>query len=353
MNKVKFNPIEVSKLISLKDYNELSNLINKSVKLPENSFYYKLQNYLTKKINNEKIEGKKNGICLNTTSKEFDKIESLFKIWEISECLKYAKNIEFFICLDNLENKIIDKLKILIKNYNLEKYFLKVKIISVNIPEEINFYKREVDGTLDLDKFIYGYKSGPNYQFFRCMDILREEKLDHVYMLETDCYPLAPDWIPRLFNSVSKQQQFWVLGSPFVGQSKLDPAICLHINGAAVYSISSNGFLEMIQEWEEIVKMQVKSLPYIAYDWSFDCYYYELVSRQNWDKLSSNLIQKYIEFKRNFIYTKLIINLAGEQEREGKGRYKLEELFKKFSDAVIVHGDYYYDELLQFYKNEI
>jgi hypothetical protein len=323
-------------LISLKNTREI--LIRKQ----KNKYQNELQEYSETEF----------CIILNTTYKEKDKIERLFDIWNLCYRLnkeKY-KEIDFKICFDIINEKQKKEIAEIINKTEINVLFKSIEIISIDVPEKFNFYKRNVDNSLNLNEIVYGYKSGPNYQFFNIFKQGFIKIYSFLLIIETDCYPIVDNWIKKIIIEVQKKSNFWVLGSPFRGRSKIGPEIVQHINGVAVYSVGNPEFFTMINHWEKNLLSLVSQFPEVAYDWSQEVHYKKLISVENWEGMTTYDIQQYLEYRKNFIYSDTIINLAGETERSGSLRYTFKELSLQFPKAVLVHGDYFELECSGYFK---
>jgi hypothetical protein len=339
-------------------YSDAINLIKDFDGYGNYPFLNRYLDYCSRKLSGDFVENNLNEldnfdrdcICLNTTIKELDKVEKLFKVWlkfhekRDGEKVKYFSNLVVAFDVHNTES--VSSLKCLIEKYKVDQIFYRIHIIDIAIPVDFNFYKRVDDGSLDLKKFIYGYKSGPNYQFYALMKRLITDGYRNVYVCETDTFPVRADWANCLMKEAASQNDFWVLGSPFLGRSKLDPSLALHINGSAIYALQSKGFIDFLSRWESVLLNLVQEIPYVAYDWAMDYYFYNEISAKNWGKLNYIDFHEQIKFKKMCRYTDLIINLAGEAERSGEGRYAIYEILINHPHACILHGDYFYDELI-------
>jgi len=349
---------KINHYIDQGSYSDAINLIKDFDGYGKLPFLNRYLNYCSRKLNGELIENNQDElndfdrdcICLNTTVKELDKVEKLFKVWlkfhekRDFEGIKYFSNL--VVAFDVHSPESVSILRHLIEKYKVDQIFNYIHIIDIAIPTEFNFYKRVDDGSLDLKKFIYGYKSGPNYQFYALMKRLISDGYRNVYICETDTFPVRTDWATCLMKEAASQSDFWVLGSPFLGRSKLDPSLALHINGSAIYGLQSQGFIDFLSRWEIILLNLVQEISYVAYDWAMDYYFYNEIATKNWDKLNYVHFHEQIKFKKMCRYTNLIINLAGEAERSGVGRYKIDEILIDHPHACILHGDYFYDELI-------
>jgi hypothetical protein len=339
-------------------YSDALNLIKDFDGYGKYQFLIRYVDYCSRKLSGEFVEKNQDKlndfdsdcICLNTTVKELDKVEKLFKVWLLFhekrgfESVKYFSNL--IVAFDIYSPESVSHLRNLIEKYKVNLIFNQIQIIDIAIPAEFNFYKRVDDGSLDLKRFIYGYKSGPNYQFYALMRRLISDGYRNVYVCETDTFPVRADWANCLMNEAASQNDFWVLGSPFLGRSKLDPSLALHINGSAIYALQSKGFVDFLSRWESVLLNLVQEIPYVAYDWAMDYYFYNEISAKNWRKLNYMDFHEQIKFKKMCRYTDLIINLAGEAERSGEGRYAIDEILVDHPQVCILHGDYFYDELI-------
>jgi hypothetical protein len=353
---------EINMLISKKKYQDAIAELNKVItERPELESLKSLKKFCELKIKNvissksvddfviEKIENKNRlCVCLNVTSCELEKIKNLLKIWKLftNAALEISPIADLKFCFNKLNDLDRDNLTHLIDESGIKSLFLRVEIISLDIPEKYDFYKRDIDGSVDVKDNKYGYKSGPNFQFFSIFKNKSLQGYDFVLLIESDCFPTRPDWIKSIFDEAEKKFPFWVLGSPFMGQSKIGPDIALHINGVAVYATSHYEFYLLLEKWEERLQNLTEQHPNLAYDWALEAYFNNVISIQNWNQMSSKDIQEYIKYRKMFLFANSIVNLAGEAERGGVQRYKFNTLNQIFPGISLVHGDYFEQEAL-------
>jgi hypothetical protein len=292
-------------------------------------------------------------ICLNTTLREKERIFNLFRIW--GSLLSMIENPsvvgDLVVYFDKPNQNATDEIIDVARSYDLQKMFNRIEVCYADIPDEMNFYKRVADGTLDLKKFPYGYKSGPNLQFFSIIKSLSIRTYDFVLITETDCFPASPYWASNIYDEACNRSPFWVLGSPFRGKSKIGPDIALHMNGVAVYAPSAPNFSTLISRWENALIELSHEYPDIAYDCALELFYRKKVSSENWRDLTSELIGEYQTYRRMFIASDTIVNLAGEPERSGVNRYKFSELSFNFPGVELVHADYFVADALEYALN--
>jgi len=350
---------KINHYIKQEAYSDAVNLIKDFDGYGKHPFLNRYLDYCSRKLSGELVGNTqyelvnfdRDCICLSTTIRELDKVEKLFRVWSRLHERRGFERIKYFsnlvVAFDFHSPESVSSLRYLTEKYKVDQIFNHIHIIDIAIPADFNFYKRINDGSLDLKKFIYGYKSGPNYQFYALMKRLILDGYRNVYLCETDTFPVRADWGVCLMKEAAYQNEFWVLGSPFLGRSKLDPSLALHINGSAIYALQSKGFVDFLTRWESVLLNLVQKIPNVAYDWAMDYHFYDKISAKNWGQLNYIDFHEQIKFKKMCRYTDLIINLAGEAERSGEGRYTIDEIINDHPYACILHGDYFYDELIK------
>ncbi len=113
----------------------------------------------------------------------------------------------------------------------------------------------------------HGYKSGPNHQFFETMRLVSDCG-PYIYLMETDCAPLGPNWLGHLSEAVSGAEPFWIKGSAYRGDTSLSPRFARHLNGSAIYAVGDPSFQSFISEhWEPaLLAMVATEDRRLAYD---------------------------------------------------------------------------------------
>jgi hypothetical protein len=293
-------------------------------------------------------------ICLNLIENEIKDFANLVFYWHlVDRNFEKMANIDLVIALDNLSAENKGLLEAIIDAGALKQRFGSVTHHVANIPAQHNFYIRDPNHSFDSAKTPYGLKSGPNYQFFRLLDYFAQKDYRYVYFCETDCFPIKSGWAQAVFNEALENDPFYVLGSAFLGKSRVDPMIALHVNGAAIYNPRAEGFNEYQSNWEKILLELVPELPYVAYDWALDYYFYNRVRRENWGTLTHFDFYSYIDFRKKTKYADSIINLAGELETKGQLRYSLPEIYKIFPRAQVIHAKYHLDDLTWLFQQKL
>jgi hypothetical protein len=151
----------------------------------------------------------------------------------------------------------------------------------------------------------WGYKSGPNYDFFAILDWCQNANADWVLLGETDLLPIGESLDSRVSDLLSSAQDRWVVGAEPSTESKrlLDPRIRDHINGAAFYRVSSKEFgVFRRQVWIPSLIALIKYFPFFAYD----C----IAAPGVWDLLSDHLRDSWERHRLLFHRTELMVNLS-------------------------------------------
>lgn len=96
-------------------------------------------------------------------------------------------------------------------------------------------YSKDLDATPGA----LGHTSGPNNQFFDIINRFSQGQ-SHVFLMETDCRPIRPDWLRHLRDLVRAGDGFWICGSHYRGRGA--PRHHAHINGNAIYAVGDPDF---------------------------------------------------------------------------------------------------------------
>ena len=221
---------------------------------------------------------------------------------------KLAKSIDLNIAISsnsvfNFSSEHIDILK---------GFFKDVNILTIEIPENKDFYFNEMPDNLDSISLEYGLKSGPNYVFFRCIDLMK--RYNTCLFLEIDTY-LKNNWLSAIANYVNSCGNFWISGPAYSGIAGIvDPDFLLshHINGGTcIYNTGNHNFQAFIQWCEKIFPMLTKNNATLPYDYLIPTLYLIYVNRHC--KESWRIVQL---AKQNYIYNNLICNLSLEGDAD-------------------------------------
>jgi hypothetical protein len=150
-------------------------------------------------------------IVLLMTGKETEDGQCLYFMHKLVESLKNNEANKFFARLLDFKIIITKHSNVLIKyKKQLQKYFKNISITHIDIPKQYDFYDHYTEEA-DLR---YGYKSGPNYCFFKAFDHLT--MYNTTLFLECDC-AMVDNWLERLYNYCRFGGQFWISGAWYDG----------------------------------------------------------------------------------------------------------------------------------------
>ena len=112
--------------------------------------------------------------------------------------------------------------------------------------------------------------NGPNRQFERLIHRVeeRERKYDAVYLMEMDSVPVKRFWLDHLVAETERKRPFAILGSRYTGDKwdsfyeRLPPALVNHINGNAIYNLTSAVFKSFLLQLELEASSQNNRVPF-------------------------------------------------------------------------------------------
>ncbi len=147
--------------------------------------------------------------------------------------------------------------------------FSELRFMYCELSEEEDKYERDYSKKAGRG----GFKSGPNAQFFRSMELLRGVGR-YVFMMETDCFAIRPDWLGELERIVEGSEPFWIMGSLYRGVDRINQRYRTHINGNAVYAVGDDGFQDFVRDvWRPRLEVQVQKVRTLAYDCLLPLYF--------------------------------------------------------------------------------
>ena len=130
-----------------------------------------------------------------------------------------------------------------------------------------SFEKKELKALDDLD---YGYKNGPNQQFYfsikKIIDKTKPNDNDSLILLECDTLIIKNNWIDLINNQLKKFDSFWILGSKAISYLDLNEVFKDHLNGNSIYGIGDDNFKNFLETWMEIHLSLSKTNKWLAYD---------------------------------------------------------------------------------------
>jgi len=258
-------------------------------------------------------------VCLLVTEKELNSVyysnflEYIFKKTE----LNVSSQIDFKI--------IINKGSHLIKREDINrlgKIFRKIEVMDLQIPKDKDMYRRYYEEKVGTPPEL-GFKSGPNFMFFKCMQHCRQ--YNTTLLLEVDCI-LGDNWLSRIKSYVDHANGFWISGSTYDGLSFSKESLYLsHLNGGtSLYATGDTNFVNFIECFYLYLIQKIEEIPDLAYDWGIRMFIDELMASE--EKL---LNSKFIN--RKYLRNNLVFNLSLEQDNIDL------DLFNKIYNFAILH----------------
>jgi hypothetical protein len=217
------------------------------------------------------------------------------------------------------------------ENEAVRASFAAMEVRFCQLPPEKDVYLREGEvGAAPL-----GRKSGPNWLFYETMRALRHEA-QFVFLMETDCQPLAPNWIRKIQRACALNQDAWIVGSHYCGVSALHWSIARHINGNALYHIGDAQFWDFLDNrfWPWLNAYAAATLPDLAYDCGWETWLNrpEMEDASSYDWVSAR------EILHRFRLSNFVVNIGGAAEQSGEYIWTREDIVTRFPGVAIVHG---------------
>lgn len=139
--------------------------------------------------------------------------------------------LPLIIFFDNKLSEFFEKKLLLLLSFlGFYELFLEIEIVSNNIPDELNIYTLEKIHKVPK----YGTSSGPNLHFYHTIKY-KPDKYPIVALLETDCLFIKDHSIDIINNSI-QDLNFWIYGSKYYGNQKMNHDYKDHINGVGIYN---------------------------------------------------------------------------------------------------------------------
>jgi hypothetical protein len=196
-----------------------------------------------------------------------------------------------------------------------------------------DIYRRSYQGEVGS----WGYKSGPNNQFFMTIEKFSAD-YPYIFMMETDCFPVKANWLQRAAEIANNSERFWIKGSLYRGNSPIMKSQQDHINGNALYASGDRDFQCFIREvWKPFVLKNTKEVDRtLAYDCAIARYFDKAESATNnfpwlhWQNTAHLLT-----------YTNFIQNHSGGREAKGEDEITLKEILSYCPDTYVVHAPHF------------
>jgi hypothetical protein len=235
-----------------------------------------------------------------------------------------------FNCAHNsgLERKLQNKFR---RSPELMSSFAGLEVRFCDLPPEKDVYVKNSPRAASP----YGNKSGPNWLFYETLKRLRHE-CEFIFLMETDCEPISPDWLGRLEDTCEIHKDAWIVGSHYRGVSPLSWRVARHLNGNALYHVGDARFWEFMDGllWPWMLDHIARVNPNLAYDCAWETFLNrpEMEDASHYDWIVARALLD------RFRTCGTIVNIAGEAEQRGDYSWTKEDIVRRFPDAVVVHG---------------
>jgi hypothetical protein len=213
----------------------------------------------------------------------------------------------------------------------VRRSFQSIEVRFCSLPPEKDIYLREGE----VGDAPFGRKAGPNWLFYETMRALRNEAR-FVFLMETDCEPVVPDWISKIERVCLQNEDAWIVGSHYCGASPLHWSIARHINGNALYNIGDERFWHFLdgEFWPWLNEYAATSMPDLAYDCAWETY----LNRVEMEDASSYEWVRARDILHRFRLSNFVVNIGGAAEQGGEYVWTREEVITRFPGVVVVHG---------------
>jgi hypothetical protein len=209
--------------------------------------------------------------------------------------------------------------------------FTGIEVRFCNLPPEKDVYIRSATSR----KLPFGYKAGPNWQFYETLKGFKG-KGKFIFLMEVDCEPVEPNWLQQLEEVCARNANAWIIGSHYRGVSPLHWSVARHINGNALYNAGDRAFLSFLDEilWPWMHEHIQNNDPTLAYDCAWETFLnrQEMEDPSNYDWIVSR------GALHRFRICNAIVNIGGTAEQIGDYIWTKEEVIARYPGAVVVHG---------------
>lgn len=210
----------------------------------------------------------------------------------------------------------------------LAEFFTECRITFLDIPPEIDHYRRSIAGTDEPCT-----KSGPNVLFLSTMAHCKD--YEYVLHAETDCLPVRAGWLDAAEREIERAgTQAWIIGPAYFGPSGLHSAYQLHINGNAIYHSGDPDFQGFLQgTFLDVLSLLLRSgFRDMAYDTALS------VALHNIGVLPEPLRRSLRLALPRFAHSNFIRNVGGGKETADPGLLDLKEMLEESDQTFMLHG---------------
>lgn len=214
----------------------------------------------------------------------------------------------------------------------------RLEFCDCQIPAEESVYWRSIPPHWAEQPLRYGTKSGPNMQFFRSMQWIKDRgiSLGSVLLLETDTVALAPGWLDAIEDELRSAGDFLLAGSRYVGQTELHHSYVDHINGNAVLNVAHPQWQQFITLWEEILLEAVPQFPDAAYDIVLEWCLARARDGVD-DRLQTCAVKLAEHYLPRRLHLSSIVNLGGPFEASDDFSFDPLDTLKRWPRAGVIH----------------
>lgn len=288
------------------------------------------------------IDRKLGAIIVPTTIGEIDKIENNLTLWDsalFSPSLRFweeeIKPDLIFVFSSKKNLNVSDKMKdIFLRKKSLRKFFKKINVLFLEMDASLDYYEKNYAKKISGN----GYKSGPNEQFFKTMNIFSGYS-GFVFYMESDCLPIRAGWLDRVYDIAASDEYSWVVGSYYRGCEKIDNRFARHLNGNALYKVGDHEFINFVNKFwkfnlDNIIKKRDKRLAY-------DClisYIFSDIEPSAESGVGKELWEIFQIVGHRFRSIDLIQNISGKADGLLDTRAILRNILHNNKNTFFVHG---------------
>ena len=219
----------------------------------------------------------------------------------------------------------------------------RVVFIECQMAADESFYVKDGKKHVDVQRYPYGQKSGPNMQFFRTIRALRApaEELGGVLLMEVDAFPVVDGWNTQLDAHIANFPNDALLaGARYAGSTNLAAQIRSHFNGNSAYFIGRSDFFTFLDAWERLLLKCIQMAPHLAYDvaipWFMNYRATHPGVRSLEDQQTEYLVASFNE--RCFDLSSYLVNYGGTIENSDAFCLDVPRFVADHPDALVVHG---------------
>jgi hypothetical protein len=206
-------------------------------------------------------------VVVNTTVGELPALLELLRVWDLPDYVPLAPGEPTFRLVVLLNQKPPRAYRKAVNGQldssaRLRAAVSSIELLALDLPRDLDRYVRGGVG----DGGEYGWKSGPNLQFFRGLDRLTAEG-GFALVVETDTRPVRAGWVGAARDLVRRHPDAWVLGSVYRGLETVPASFKTHLNGNAIYALSPSFAKFRREVWEQVLREVVRHRTDVAYDY--------------------------------------------------------------------------------------